>query len=221
MTELNKQQELWQTTTPGMEYDRVLPAGVLRVLVACEYSGTVREAFKALGHDAMSCDLLDTEIPGKHYKGDVLDILCDGWDIMIAHPPCTHLAVSGARWFKDKKVEQAEALEFVRLLLNAPIEKIALENPISIISSHIRKPDQIIQPWQFGHGETKATCLWLQNLPKLQPTNIVEGREQRIWKMPPGENRWKERSRTFGGIAQAMANQWGNVPTETKRSICV
>jgi len=221
MTELNKWQELSQTTTPGMEYDRVLPAGVcLRVLVACEYSGTVREAFKALGHDAMSCDLLDTEIPGKHYKGDVRDILCDGWDLMIAHPPCTHLAVSGARWFKDKKVEQAEALEFVRLLLNAPIEKIALENPISIISSHIRKPDQIIQPWQFGHGETKATCLWLQNLPKLQPTNIVEGREQRIWKMPPGENRWKERSRTFEGIAQAMANQWGNLPTDTKRSIC-
>ena len=192
----------------------------MKILIACEYSGTVREAFSKLGHDAWSCDLLETEIPGNHYKGDVKDILCEGWDLMIAHPPCTHLAVSGARWFKDKKVEQAEALEFVRLLLNAPIEKIALENPISIISSHIRKPDQIIQPWQYGHGETKATCLWLQNLPKLQPTNIVEGREQRIWKMPPGENRWKERSRTFEGIAQAMANQWGNFPTETKRSIC-
>ncbi|MGE5944101.1 MAG: hypothetical protein ACM31G_07160 [Flavobacteriales bacterium] len=163
---------------------------------------------------------METEIPGNHLQCDVREILGDGWDMMIAHPPCTHLAVSGARWFKDKKVEQAEALEFVRLLLNAPIERIALENPISIISSHIRKPDQIIQPWQFGHGETKATCLWLQNLPKLQPTNIVEGREQRIWKMPPGENRWKERSRTFEGIAQAMANQWGNLPTETKRSIC-
>lgn len=192
----------------------------MKILIACEYSGTVREAFSKLGHDAWSCDILETEIPGNHLQCDVREILSDGWDMMIAHPPCTHLAVSGARWFKDKKVEQAEALEFVRLLLNAPIEKIALENPISIISSHIRKPDQIIQPWQFGHGETKATCLWLQNLPKLQPTNIVEGREQRIWKMPPGENRWKERSRTFEGIAQAMANQWGNLPTETKRSIC-
>lgn len=181
----------------------------MKILIACEYSGTVREAFSKLGHDAWSCDILETEIPGNHLQCDVREILGDGWDMMIAHPPCTHLAVSGARWFKDKKVEQAEALEFVRLLLNAPIERIALENPISIISSHIRKPDQIIQPWQFGQGETKATCLWLQNLPKLQPTNIVEGREQRIWKMPPGENRWKERSRTFEGIAQAMANQWG------------
>jgi site-specific DNA-cytosine methylase len=192
----------------------------MKILIACEYSGTVREAFSKLGHDAWSCDILETEIPGNHLQCDVREILGDGWDMMIAHPPCTHLAVSGARWFKDKKVEQAEALEFVRLLLAAPIKRIALENPISIISSHIRKPDQIIQPWQFGHGETKATCLWLQNLPKLQPTNIVEGREQRIWKMPPGENRWKERSRTFEGIAQAMANQWGNVPTETKRSAC-
>jgi len=192
----------------------------MKILIACEYSGTVREAFSKLGHDAWSCDILETEIPGNHLQCDVREILGDGWDMMIAHPPCTHLAVSGARWFKYKQKEQAEALEFVRLLLDAPIKRIALENPISIISSHIRKPDQIIQPWQFGHGETKATCLWLQNLPKLQPTNIVEGREQRIWKMPPGENRWKERSRTFEGIAQAMANQWGNVPTETKRSIC-
>lgn len=181
----------------------------MRVLIACEYSATVREAFSKLGHDAWSCDILETEIPGNHLQCDVREILGDGFDMMIAHPPCTHLAVSGARWFKNKKVEQAEALEFVRLLLNAPIERIALENPISIISSRVRKPDQIIQPWQFGHGETKATCLWLQNLPKLQPTNIVEGREQRIWKMPPGENRWKERSRTFEGIARAMANQWG------------
>jgi len=192
----------------------------MKILIACEYSGTVREAFSKLGHDAWSCDILETEIPGNHLQCDVREILSNGWDMMIAHPPCTHLAVSGARWFKYKQKEQAEALEFVRLLLNAPIEKIALENPISIISSQIRKPDQIIQPWQFGHGETKATCLWLQNLPKLQPTNIVEGREQRIWKMPPGENRWKERSRTFEGIAQAMANQWGKLPTETKRSIC-
>jgi site-specific DNA-cytosine methylase len=183
----------------------------MKILIACEYSGTVREAFSKLGHDVWSCDLLDTEIPGNHYKGSVEDIICQGWDMMIAHPPCTHLAVSGARWFKDKVVEQREALEFVRLLLNAPIERIALENPISIISSQVRKPDQIIQPWQYGHGESKATCLWLQNLPKLQPTNIVEGREQRIWKMPPGENRGKERSRTFEGIAQAMAAQWGSL----------
>jgi hypothetical protein len=157
----------------------------------------------------MSCDLLDTEKPGLHYKGDVRDILNDGWDLMICHPPCTHLAVSGARWFKEKQKEQAEALEFVELLLNAPILKICLENPISIISSRIRKPDQIIQPWQYGHGETKATCLWLKNLPLLKPTNIVEGREARVHKMPPSPNRWKERSRTFQGIADAFAQQWG------------
>ena len=187
-----------------------------KILIACEYSGVVRDKFKKLGFDAWSCDLLPTETPGNHYLGDVKDIINDGWDMMIAHPPCTHLAVSGARWFKHKQKEQAESLEFVRLLLNAPIERIALENPISIISSNIRKPDQIIQPWQFGHGETKATCLWLQNLPKLQPTNIVEGRDQRIWKMPPSPNRWKERSRTFKGIAQAMANQWGSFLLENK-----
>lgn len=182
----------------------------MKVLVACEYSGIVRDAFKEKGHDAWSCDLLDTEIPGNHIKGNVLDIINDGWDLMIAHPPCTHLAVSGARWFKDKLTEQAEALDFVYTLLNrTPIEQIALENPISIISSRIRKPTQIIQPWQFGHGETKATCLWLKGLPKLQPTNIVEGREQRVHKMSPGPNRWKERSRTFTGIARAMADQWG------------
>jgi len=143
-----------------------------------------------------------------HYQGDVFDIINDGWDLMIAHPPCTHLAVSGARWFKDKKTEQMEALDFVRRLLNAPIKKIALENPISIISSKIRKPDQIIQPWMFGHGETKATCLWLKNLPKLTPTNIVDGREQRIHKLPPTPDRWKIRSKTFQGIADAMAAQW-------------
>ena len=193
----------------------------MKVIVGCEFSQIVTKAFRDLGHEAYSCDLLPGEINSKwHIQDDIRKHLNENWDIGIFHPPCTHLAVSGARWFKDKKVEQAEALEFVRLLLAAPIKRIALENPISIISSHIRKPDQIIQPWQFGHGETKATCLWLQNLPKLQPTNIVEGREQRIWKMPPGENRWKERSRTFEGIAQAMANQWGNVPTETKHSIC-
>jgi hypothetical protein len=158
----------------------------------------------------MSCDLLPTDKPGPHYQGSVLDILNDGWDLMIAHPPCTHLAVSGSRWFKDKVIEQAEALDFVRLLLNAPIEKIALENPISVISSKIRKPNQIIQPWQFGHGETKATCLWLKNLPKLLPTNIVEGREARVHKMPPSLDRWKLRSTTYQGIADAMAQQWGN-----------
>jgi site-specific DNA-cytosine methylase len=183
----------------------------LRVLVACEFSGTVRDEFAALGWDAWSCDLLPTERDGfgvKHYQGDVTNHLREGWDMLIAHPPCTHLAVSGARWFKDKLHEQAEALDFVRLLLSAPIERIALENPISIISSKIRKPDQIIQPWQFGHGETKATCLWLKNLPRLQPTKVVSGREQRIWKLPPSADRWKERSRTFPGIAKAMATQW-------------
>jgi len=181
----------------------------MRVLVACEYSGTVRDAFLALGHDALSCDLLPSEQPGPHYQGDVTDLLHDGWDLMIAHPPCTHLAVSGARHFHRKAIEQAEALAFVRLLLAAPIPHIALENPVSVISSRIRKPDQIIQPWQFGHGETKATCLWLKNLPLLIPTDIVEGREARVHRMPPGPNRWKERSRTFPGIAQAMAHQWG------------
>lgn len=184
----------------------------MRVLVACEYSGTVRDAFAARGHDAWSCDLLPTERLGNHIHGDVLQHLHRNWDLMIAHPPCTHLAVSGARWFKDKQIEQVEALAFVKCLLDAPIPRIALENPISIISSRIRKPDQIIQPWQFGHGETKATCLWLKNLPKLLPTNIVEGREARIHKMPPGPDRWKERSRTFEGVAQAMAQQWGGNP---------
>ena len=181
----------------------------MRVLVGCEYSGTVRDAFLAAGHDAMSCDLLPTEAPGPHYQGSVLDVLADGWDLAIFHPPCTHLAVSGARWFKHKQAEQAEALEFVRTLLDAPIPRIALENPVSIISTRIRKPDQTIQPWQFGHGETKATCLWLKNLPPLTPTDIVEGREARVHRMPPGPDRWKERSRTFEGIARAMAAQWG------------
>lgn len=183
----------------------------MKVLVACEYSGTVRDAFIAAGHEALSCDLLPTDIPGPHYQGDVRDVLHDGWDLMIAHPPCTHLAVSGARWFKDKQAEQAEALDFVRLLLDAPIERIALENPISVISSRIRKPDQIIQPWQFGHGETKATCLWLKGLPKLTPTDIVDGREARVHKLPPSADRWKIRSTTYKGIADAMAQQWGKM----------
>ena len=181
----------------------------MRVLIACEYSGAVRDAFIAAGHDAMSCDLLPSEIPGPHYQGDVRDVLGDGWDLMVAHPPCTHLAVSGARWFREKQAEQAEALDFVRLLLDAPIPRIALENPVSIISTRIRKPDQVIQPWQYGHGETKATCLWLKNLPALKPTQIVDGRDARVHRMPPGPNRWKERSRTYAGIAAAMAAQWG------------
>ena len=184
----------------------------MRVLVACEYSGRVRDAFRKLGHDAWSCDILPSESPTLfHYQGDVFDIINDGWDLMIAHPPCTHLAVSGARYFREKIADgrQQSALDFVKKLMDASIDKIAIENPVSIISSKVRKPDQIIQPWQFGHGETKATCLWLKNLPKLQPTNIVEGREARVHKMPPGPNRWKERSRTFQGIADAFADQWG------------
>jgi site-specific DNA-cytosine methylase len=181
----------------------------MKVLIACEYSGVVRDAFIAQGHEAVSCDLLPSDAPGPHYQGPVEEILNDGWDMMVAHPPCTHLAVSGARWFKDKKEQQKDALNFVRLLLDAPIDRIALENPVSIISSHIRKPDQIIQPWQYGHGETKKTCLWLKNLPKLLPTEIVEGREARIHKMPPSKDRWKLRSTTYKGIAAAMASQWG------------
>ena len=181
----------------------------MKVLIACEFSGTVRDAFSALGYDATSCDLLPSEKPGKHYQGDIFDIINDGWDLMIAHPPCTHLAVSGSRWFHLKEKEQSEALDFVRRLLTSDIPYIALENPISVISSKIRKPNQIIQPWQFGHGEQKATCLWLKGLPLLIPTDIVAGREQRVHRMPPGPNRWKERSRTFLGIAEAMAVQWG------------
>jgi hypothetical protein len=183
----------------------------MNILVACEYSGVVRDAFILLGHKAMSCDLLSTDVNGPHYQGDVRDVINNGWDLMIAHPPCTHLAVSGARWFKDKQKEQKESLDFVQMLLDAPIERIALENPISVISSRIRKPDQIIQPWQFGHGETKATCLWLKNLPPLVPTNVVEGREARVHKMPPSPTRWKERSKTYQGIAHAMATQWGSL----------
>jgi len=203
----------------------------MKVLIACEFSGIVRDAFKAKDHDAWSCDLLPTEKPGNHIQGDVLAILRDGWDLMIAHPPCTHLAVSGARWFKDKKQEQAEALSFVLHLLCAPIEQIALENPISIISTRIRKPDQIIQPYWFGDSVQKATCLWLKNLPLLQPTKIVDrgliyvdphGNKHGgvhtmrglkayspLMLLPRNEERWKIRSRTFQGIADAMADQWG------------
>ncbi len=181
----------------------------MRVLVACEYSGVVRDAFLRRGHDAMSCDLLPTDAEGPHYQGDVRDILGDGWDLMIAHPPCTHLCVSGARWFASKVKEQADALAFVACLLNAPIPRICLENPVSVISTRIRKPDQTIQPWQFGHGETKATCLWLVGLPRLRPTEIVAGRDDRIHRLPPTPDRWKIRSQTYTGIAEAMASQWG------------
>jgi hypothetical protein len=234
----------------------------MRVLVACEFSGVVRRAFRELGHEAWSCDLLPAEDSSPHHvQGDVRHILMgmkvnwviEPWDLMIAHPPCTHLAVSGARWFADKVVEQIAALEFVQRLLDAPIPRIALENPVSVISSRIRKPDQIIQPWMFGHGETKTTCLWLKGLPKLEPTDIVvpewavkadgsvhmsakgkrdnpthflTGRTtrvlkgaqleqwERIHKMPPGPDRWKNRSRTYAGIAQAMAEQWGALELE-------
>lgn len=183
---------------------------IVRVLINCEFSGTVRRAFRARGHDAWSCDLLEAEDGSPyHIQGDAIEAVGRGWDLMVAHPPCTHLAVSGARWFVSKRTEQAEALEFVRRLFDANVGRSAVENPVSIISSKIRKPDQIIQPWQFGHGETKATCLWLKNLPKLVPTNIVSGREARVHKMPPTPDRWKERSRTFSGIAAAMAEQWG------------
>ena len=189
----------------------------MRVLLACEFSGIVRDAFAARGHDAWSCDLLPEERPrpdkwNGHYQGDVRELLADKsfeWDLMIAFPPCTHLASSGARWFKDKRAEQAEAIQFVRDLMAAPIERIAIENPIGVLSTAIRKPDQIIQPWQFGHGETKATCLWLKNLPHLKPTNIVDGRKPRVHYASPSPDRWKERSRTLSGIAEAMASQWG------------
>lgn len=180
-----------------------------RVLVACEFSGVVRDAFRAMGHDAVSCDLLPSERPGEHIQGDVLHYLNDGWDLMIARPPCTYLAVSGARWFAQRRPEQETALEFVQQLMAAPIEKIAVENPVSVISTRIRKPNQIIQPWQFGHGETKATCLWLKGLPPLKPSNIVPGRAAAVHNMPQSKDRWRNRSRTYIGIAKAMAEQWG------------
>lgn len=186
----------------------------MRVLVACEYSATVRDAFRARGHDAWSCDLLPTEgDPSWHYEGSVFGVIGDDWDLLIGHPPCTDLSVSGARHFAAKIADgrQQRALDFVQQIMDADIPRIAIENPISVISSKIRKPDQIIQPWMFGHGETKATCLWLKGLPKLVATDVVEGREARIHKMPPGPNRWKERSRTFKGIAEAMADQWGSL----------
>lgn len=183
----------------------------MRVLVACEYSGRVRDAFRRHGHEAMSCDLLPTETLGPHYQGPVEDVLNDGWDLMVAHPPCTHLAVSGSRHFPEKVADgrQQEALNFVRLLMNAPVPRWCIENPVSVISSAICPPNQIIQPWEYGHGEVKATCLWLKNLPRLKPSHCVEGREARVHLMPPSPDRWKERSRTYQGVADAMAKQWG------------
>lgn len=185
----------------------------MRVLVACEYSGRVRDAFRAKGHEAWSCDLLPTEVPGPHFMGPVEHVLGLGWDLMVAHPPCTYLARSGMHWttrgLRDPQLTE-DALAFVRLLMAAPIERWCIENPISLISTRIRKPDQTIQPWEFGHGEVKATCLWLKNLPRLKPTKCVEGREERVLLMAPGPDRWKERSRTYQGVADAMAQQWGH-----------
>lgn len=194
---------------------------MLRVLVACEYSGRVRDAFTRRGHFAMSCDLLPSDAPGLHWRGDVTEILNLGWDIMIAHPPCTYLAVSGMHWttrgLRDPRLTE-DALDFVRLLMNAPIDRIAIENPISVISSRIRKPDQVIQPWWFGHDASKKTCLWLKNLPHLQPTDMLPGdaktrranqTESGQNKLPPSKDRWKIRSETYLGIAEAMAEQWG------------
>lgn len=184
----------------------------MRVLIACEYSGAVRRAFRALGHDAWSCDLLPAEDGSTHHiQGDALEAVRFGWDLLVAHPPCTHLAVSGARWFPEKRAsgEQQEAIDFFLALARAQIPRIAIENPVCIMSSVWREPDQVIHPWMFGHGETKATCLWLKGLPPLVPTKVVTGREPRIHRMPPSEDRWKERSRTYEGIAEAMAEQWG------------
>jgi hypothetical protein len=196
----------------------------MRVLIACEFSGAVRRAFRERGHDAWSCDLMASEDGSPHHiQGDVMDLLLlsgvpwnppvKPWDLLIAHPPCTHLAVSGARWFPAKRADgsQQQAIDFFLALANAPVPRIAVENPVCIMSRLYRKPDQIIQPWQFGHGEVKATCLWLKGLPKLAPTNIVEGRVARVHLMPPGPDRWKERSRTFAGVAAAMADQWGQL----------
>ncbi len=184
-----------------------------RILVGFEESATVREEFAKIGWDAWSCDLQPTRIPGKHFQCDIFEVIDLHWDMAIFFPPCTHLASSGARWFKEKGGLQEEALNLVRRVMACRIPRWAIENPVGVISSRIRKPTQYIQPWQFGHGETKKTGLWLRNLPKLQPSNIVSGREQRIWKMAPGPDRAKERSKTFSGIAKAMADQWGSLPT--------
>lgn len=183
----------------------------MRVLIACEFSGIVREEFRRQGHDAWSYDLIDSEIPGQHVIGDVRAALLLGWDLMVAFPPCRYLASSGARWWRGRRREQAEALEFVRTLMEAPIDRIAIENPPGAIGSSIRPADQYIQPWQFGHGETKKTGLWLKGLPLLEPTAVVEGREPRVHRESPGPDRWKRRSRTYQGVANAMATQWGSL----------
>jgi len=198
----------------------------MKVLVACEYSGTVRDAFIRAGHDAMSCDLLPTDAPGPHYQGDVMDVIGDGFDLMVAHPPCTYLSVSGMHWttrgLRDPQLT-IDALAFVRRLMDAPIQRIAIENPVSVISSRIRRPDQIIQPWMFGHDASKKTCLWLKGLPHLTPTQTIAPRmvngkprygnqtDSGQNRLPPSADRWKIRSETYSGIADAMANQWGNV----------
>ena len=184
----------------------------MKVLVACEFSGVVRRAFRKRGHDAWSCDLLPSDDGGEHLQRDLLYIFKQGflWDLIIAHPPCTHIAVCGAKYFKEKREDgrQKQAIDFFMACINAPADKVCVENPISIMSTVYRKPDQIVQPWQFGHGETKATCLWLKGLPKLVPTNVVDGRESRIHKMPPSKDRGRLRSITYQGIADAMASQW-------------
>jgi len=200
----------------------------MRVLVACEFSGTVRDEFIRAGHEAMSCDLLPTDIPGPHIMGDVIGVLGKGWDLMIAHPPCTYLTVSGNKWMKPefafrfptRAQDRKDAIEFFMALWNSDIPRVCIENPIGIMSTEFRKPDQVVQPWMFGHGETKATCLWLRGLPKLIPTHRKNDlfapeepkeREQRLHYLPPSPDRWKERSKTFKGIAKAMADQWGRV----------
>ena len=198
----------------------------MRILIACEYSGRVRDAFTARGHDAMSCDLLPSESPGRHYQGDVRDVMYDGWDMLIAHPPCTYLTNAGARWWKDRQAEQAEALDFVRMLLAAPIKRKCIENPPGKIGSAIRKASQYVHPWQFGHPETKTTGLWLDELPLLVPTHdmraemalLTPAERHRIHWMKPGPDRWKDRSRTYPGIAAAMADQWGLVGEHESQS---
>jgi len=197
----------------------------LRVLIGCEFSGTVRDAFIARGHDAISCDLLPTEKPGPHIQGDLLTILDDGWDLAIFHPPCTDLAVSGAAWFATKRADgrQQRALDFVQALLDAPIPLIALENPVGVISSAIRKPDQIVQPWMFGHAERKTTCLWLKGLPKVVPTSNLKAecdakpanKQNPLHYLPPSPDRWAKRSLTYPGLATAIADQWGAQPNPT------
>ena len=185
----------------------------MRVLVACEESQEVCKAFRALGHEAYSCDIQPCSggHPEWHLQVDALELLKMRWDLIIAHPPCTDLSVSGARWFAEKRADgrQQRSIDFFMKFARCDCPRVAIENPIGIMSTVWRKPDQIIQPWQFGHGETKATCLWLKGLPELKPTDIVEGREHRIWKMPPGAERSKLRSKTYTGIAKAMAEQWG------------